>query len=201
MPKTEKTRKHRFTGSLARRVLLVCLTLLVIPLFLHSFFLYRREILIEEQEIVEFLQALSAEMGSELEQKIQYEWKVLSLETPELAKAFQIERVPMPPDAPKQFAVVDAKRDALLVGREMAPGMAFAIAHPIQELLILKKTPFPIDIAFAPHPLHGDEWVESIPIQETQLILTLGTSRNRIAELEQSQIAVRIGLFVLFLGV
>jgi serine phosphatase RsbU (regulator of sigma subunit) len=201
MPQTENTRKHRFTGSLARRVLLVCLTLLVIPLFLHSFFLYRREILIEEQEIVEFLQAFTVELGAELEQKIQYEWKVLSLETPELAKAFQIEKIPLPLGAPKRFAVVDAKREALLVGIETTPGMAYAIAHPVKELLSLRKTPFPIDIAFAPHPPNDDEWVESIPIAETKLVLTLGTSRNRIAELEQSQIAVRIGSFVLLLGV
>ncbi len=200
MPQTEKTRKHRFTGSLARRVLLVCVTLLVLPLFFHGLFLYRRELLVEEAEIVEFLKAFGVELGVEMERKIQLDWKLLSLDAPAVAEAFQIETIQMPSGAAKQFVQVDSARGVLVVGQETEEGEAHVIVHPLAELFALKKTPFPIDVSFAPHLPHPDEWIEKIPIAQTELILTLGTSRDRIAELEQFNLVVRVGSFVVLLG-
>jgi len=199
MPQSEKTRKRRFTGSLARRVVLVCAVFLIVPLFLHSFFLYWREVQVTETEIVAFLKAFGAEKGHEIEETIQFDWKVLSLNGAE--KTFGIQTIPMPADASKQFVQLDREKQTLIVGREIESGQAHVLVHPLNELLAFLQTPFPMDALFAPHLPHPDEWIESIPIAGTDLVLTLGTSRDRIAELEQTHLMIRIGSFVLLLGI
>ncbi len=201
MNETHKITKQSFAGSLARRVILVCLTLLIAPLFINSFFLYWREIQIEEREVVDFLKAFGVQKAADLERLIQMEWGLLSVETPALAKKFQVQKVPLPQGVSEPFAVLNDRQSALLVGIKADASTAYAIAHPLEKLLVLENAPFPIDVAFAPHAPHADEWVESFPVAGTDLVLTLGTSRSRIRELQQSLILLRVGSFIVLIGI
>jgi sigma-B regulation protein RsbU (phosphoserine phosphatase) len=82
----------------------------------------------------------------------------------------------------------------------MEGGMAKVISHPLQEILSIQNPPFPIDIQFEPIE---NQWTEEFPIPNTKLTLSLGTSDERIYELQTGRILLRIATFlllVLFLG-
>lgn len=200
MANFHKKPKHRFEGSLARRVILVCLALLIVPLFINSGFLYWRELQLEEQDVQDTMKAVGTDKAEDIARQIQTDWTLLSVQNPAVAKAFQIERVPLPEGASERFAILDPQRDVLVVGVKADSSMAYVIAHPTKDLFYLPPTPYPIDIAFAPHLPHDEEWVENFPIQDTNLVLTIGTSRTHVRQLQQSLILYRVGVFIALIG-
>lgn len=198
MPKTEK--KITFSGSIARRFLFVFLVLLVLPLTLHTFFLYRREILLEEADIRSTMKGLASLLAAQISNTVQTDWKVLDAESPELMKLFKIEKIAPPSEAPDHFLFINKKRNCLLVGLNKCPTEAHAIAHPLQQLLALPNAPFPIDATLS-ELNKSDLWTEAVPIENTPFILTLGTSSQRIADLQKSHLLFRLGSFLFLLFV
>ena len=198
MPKTNK--KITFSGSIARRFLFVFLVFLVIPLTLHTFLLYRREILLQEADVRSTMKGLATLLSNQITHTLQADWKVLDAESPQLIKSFKIEKIAPPSDASDHFVFISKRRDSLLAGLKKSTTEAHAIAHPLPQLLALPNAPFPIDVSLA-ELNKTDLWTESVPLENTPLTLTLGTSSQRIADLQKSHLLFRLGsfLFLLFI--
>ncbi len=193
MPKLEK--KITLSGSLVRRVLLVCLSVLVLPLLIHTFLLYDREIELEEGDIRSAMRGMGATLAEQIGQRIVYDWKILDAETPALIKAFQIQKLLFSKEMGDHFVLVSEKQKALLVGKKTGPGTGHVIAHPLKDLLVLQQSPFPIDLSLGNGLAGNDQWTESFPIVPG-LVLTAGTSAERIGDLQWSRLLFRIGSFL-----
>lgn len=191
-----KERKKSYSGSLARRVLLVCLVLLVLPLFVHSFFLYYREIRIAEQDVRATLKGNGMEIAQRISELIQIDWKILAAQTPALVKAFQIEQISSPPESGEQFVMLDEEQGLLLVGRRVL-NSAYAISHVLKSLLSVENAPFPIEVSLSDEKPSLSKWIESFPIEGTSFSLHLSTSKKYITELQTSYLLFRIGSFIL----
>ncbi len=114
-------------GSLAQRALLVSLCLLVIPLFFHSFFLYRSEYQETLADAKENLTLAVKAQKAILEQRIHLQWQMLDGG----GAAFEVSK---PPGLPDYFAFIDLEKHALYVGKEISKGRAIAVANPMDEV-------------------------------------------------------------------
>lgn len=181
----QKITKPASAWNLAGRAFVICFAFLIIPLFIHSFFQYRREIHIVEQNTRSSLQAAGWQMGKRIEDLVVRDWAILSAN----CSGFPIQHV-----APRhgKYAFIDGSN--LVVGMD---GLAFT--HPLQEVLALKETPFPMNASFSPDL--QDEWIESFQIHNTELTLYLGTKSSAVPQLQWSNLIFRIGSFVLLFGI
>lgn len=204
MPQNDKTKKVMFRASLAQRAFLVCLAFLIVPLFIHSFLLYGREIRLKEQDVRTDLRAIGSEMAQRISDLIHIDWQILEVKSvgwSPLAAVFHAEKIAAPPNVPSHFAVINEQRKSLLAGVLVSQKEARAIAHPLVELLSLKEpASFPIDASFGNDSLHQDQWVEQFDLPGTDLILLLGTSSLRIYELQKSHVILRVATFLLLVG-
>ena len=76
-------------GSLAQRAVLVSLCLLVIPLFLHSIFLYRREYQDTLAVVKEDLALTAKGQKAILEERITIQWEILDAAADQPDPAFR----------------------------------------------------------------------------------------------------------------
>jgi sigma-B regulation protein RsbU (phosphoserine phosphatase) len=190
-------KKITFSGSLAWRTSIVCLVFLIAPLLVHTFMLYRQEISIAEADVRSCLKAVGGEIAERISERVDFDWQILDVKycSATLESAFQIERIVMPGKAGVQFAALNEKGDALRVGKFVSEREAKVISHPLKEILFVQDPPFPIDIGFNQiKPI--DQWVERFSIPDTQLSLVLGTSNERIYELQTKHFIFRIASFV-----
>jgi serine phosphatase RsbU (regulator of sigma subunit) len=196
MPQTNKTKKTHFKGSLARRAFLISLALLILPLLIHSFLLYAREIRLEEALIRTDLKALGAQTAQKITAQIHTDWELLAGD----AGALPRKTIDLPPSAPARFAQIDPSKDILLVGIAISDTHALVTEHSLSSLLALPAEPsFPIDLSLQPLP--QDQWQEAFPLPDTNLTLTAGTSKQRIYDLKTSHLLFRIGSFLLIVVV
>jgi hypothetical protein len=141
MPQNDKTKKIAFQGSMARRVFLVCLGLLIIPLFIHSFYLYAREFRLQEETVRTDMRALGSEMARRISDLIQVDWQILELKSiglTQLASIFHAEEMLSPSNTPGRFALINQARSALIAGVQQSPTEGRAIAHSLTDLLSLR---------------------------------------------------------------
>ncbi len=199
MQKIEK--KVTFSGSLARRTLIICLLFLIIPLFVHTFFLYQREVEVAEADVRANLKAIGGEMAKRISDQIHFDWQLLNVKlcNVTLEAVFPIKKMAQGGHLSGQFAILNEKKDALLVGRAISNTEVKVLVHPLCELLSIKNPPFPIDTGI--NALESlDRWVEKIPIPQTQLQCVLGTSNERVYELQRQHLFFRIGTFLVFVA-
>ena len=199
MPKENK--KYTFSGSVARRILLICLAVLVLPLFVYTFFLYREEVLLQEQDVRTTMRAVGAEIAQGIGRHIQIQWRLFDGATPALVKLFQMQSWTPPLTADPYFALINDKD--LIVGKRMGPLKAVVIQSPLSELIAIPQMPFPIDVSLESLSLKQEQWIERFEIEGTHLVLELGTSSERIVNLQWRQILSRVGIFlvlVFFVG-
>lgn len=193
-----KTKKKIFEGSLARRAFLICFALLIFPLFVHTFLLYRKELQDEEKIIRTDLRAIGAKEAQHLSEQIHADWQLLE----NRANWLDLQAIPFPTGETSRFAVLDAEKQSLITGIAVSETNAIAVEHPLETLLSLPEPPsFPVDISLIPNALANDQWQESFPIQDTNLTLTVGTSSQRIYALQISQLILRIASFLFFVAV
>lgn len=114
---------QEFRGSLTRRIVLIGLAVLVIPLALHSLFLYYQEYLQAAQGLMRTLVFFAEGRVGLIEEEIQQQLDALDgcpADSTQCARVFQIERGTPPAGVPRgenPFFWVDFAAQRLLVGR------------------------------------------------------------------------------------
>lgn len=195
MPKENKTQKINFEGSLARRAFLICLLLLILPLLIHSFLLYAREIRLVEHNLRLDLRAIGAEASMRLSERIHMDWHLIETRESNLS----LKAAPLGPNTPHYFVKL-ADPETILIGVAISPTEALIAQRSLLPFLILPESAsFPIDMTLGSLP--EDQWQETFPIQDTELLLTLGTSRQRIHDLQTLHLAFRIGSFLFLIAI
>lgn len=195
MPQENKTKKINFEGSLARRAFLICLLLLILPLTIHSFLLYAREIRLIEQNLRLDLRAIGSEAAERLSERIHMDWRLIESKDSNLA----LKTIPIESNTPRYFAKLQ-NPETLLLGVATSPNEALTAERSLLPFLTLPESAsFPIDMSLGALP--EDQWQESFSIQDTELLLTLGTSRQRIHDLQTLHLAFRIGSFLFLIAI
>lgn len=148
------TKKHHPSGSFSRRILLVTILLLVIPLFFQSILLYREEYKQKLEDVSHDLDLLAKERVHFIKEIIQVNSYLLDTfphnETfcggPPIdecgtkegplahVKRLYIERIPMPQGVGNRFVLASKSREALLVGKRDSNGQALVIPIPFSTL-------------------------------------------------------------------
>jgi sigma-B regulation protein RsbU (phosphoserine phosphatase) len=214
MAKGNFPQKLHPSGSLARRVLLVCLCLLVVPLFLHTFLLYQQEYRQRIEDAEGLLRMIGEGEKELLEEIIEAEWQILetvSKDVSEHSKDLQIFVLPLPNGVRGRFALPSEKREALIVGIETSGRRAFAMAIPYQNILrrlsAFEKTPFPISLAIVSQDgkiLAGSRQSDALsvdfPIETARISLSLTASRGTIQGLHERDVFFRFLSLLLFVG-
>lgn len=136
-------------GSLTRRILLISLCLLVLPLLVHSFYLYREEYKLDLEDAKRTLETFGAGRFALLEEEVEDTW--LELDAIVMGQvdgigAFGVER-----------GVVDRKEEkflsvhgtTLIVGRKIKENEALLKQIPLQKWLKpLEHALFPAQVSF-----------------------------------------------------
>ncbi|HSX27132.1 MAG TPA: SpoIIE family protein phosphatase [Chlamydiales bacterium] len=212
------TKKHHPTGSLARRVLLVSLLLLVIPLFLQSLFLYRQEYKQKLEDVQEILTILAKEREGLIQQMILMDWALLDAvihDVPEHSKQLKIEEVLLRDQEEDHFTKLDRRRDALLVSKKESYTNALVIPIPftqfIERLSEEKDSPYPIRMALldqkgrvlAENMKVSDEDLLTVkePVEGTAMTLVLTVPIASIQDLQKKDYYYRIAILILSVGV
>lgn len=214
------TKKPHPTGSLARRVLLVSVLLLAIPLFLETLFLYRQEYKQKFKDTQEILFVLAKEREGIIQQTILSNWNILEIASSDpgkYGKQWKIESLPLQTQVADQFTLSSRRREALLVGRKMSSQRALVIAVPfsqlIQRMAEEKDSPYPIRMAIvgpdnkvlaqnmAPRSDDSDLLMVKEPIENTDLTLDLTIPPDLIRELQKKNYYFRLASILFFFGV
>jgi serine phosphatase RsbU (regulator of sigma subunit) len=134
----------------------VSLCLLVVPLFLHSLFLYWSEYKDTLADVMENLELTAKGQKAILEERITVQWQMLDADAavsdPELMKILEIFEMPMPSGLPNHFAVISLQKDALFSGKRISVQGAIAVSTPIDhvfdQLTDFEKAAYPLSLAF-----------------------------------------------------
>lgn len=178
--------------TLIGKAFLICFGFLILPLIIHSFLLYFHEIRLEQEEIRLFMQTIGTQIEKKISDQIQDDWKVLDSNSPPIFQFFSVQSSAKPLSPSKQFAIIQNKQ--LLIGKNIDNKGSIFITHPLEKFLYLNKPPFPIDIVI--DTPFKDQWVERFPIPNTKMQLVLGTSPNRVYDLQWSHLLFRVGSFI-----
>jgi sigma-B regulation protein RsbU (phosphoserine phosphatase) len=144
--------------------------------------LYYKEIRMAEAEVRSSLKAIGGEMARRISDQILFDWCLLDGGI-----------------GNGNGNGVRVEGEQLKVFKVVSEDETRFIAHPIKELLTVVDAPFPIDAGFNT-PLKQDQWVETFPILESKITLSLGTSNERVYELQKSHLFFRIGTFIVLVG-
>src|SRR3990167_9179214 len=129
-------------GSLARRAVLASLALLVIPLLLHSLFLYRNEYESSLIDAKENLALIARAEQSILQERIELEWDILdALAASDLTQMQKLNVFEMSPpsNAADHFAVINVRRATLVVGKKISERRSLAMATHLDQLFEDRK--------------------------------------------------------------
>ncbi len=143
------------------------------------------------------MKAIGAELARALGHQIELEWTVLDSATPALLNQLRVESWTAPANARLHFALVSGSD--LLVGKREEARVAKVFRHPLSQILLIQDPPFPIDVGLAGTLPRNEQWIEQFSIGETQLQLEVGTSSERIANLQCKWLLLRVGLFLFLL--
>jgi serine phosphatase RsbU (regulator of sigma subunit) len=142
--------------SLAQRAVIVSLCLLVVPLFLHSIFLYREEYEQTLSDVKENLSIMASGQKAILEERISAGWEILDAAAAKTDPAFlqqlKIFEMPAQSDLPDHFASLSLQDSSLLTGKKISSSSALVIAAPLDtvfaQLTHFEKSSFPVSLAF-----------------------------------------------------
>lgn len=207
-----------FSGSLTRRVFLISLFLLIIPLFFQSLFLYRQEYETKLEDVKQILDWIGKEREAAIEQLIQMDWNILDFVGGDIdkhRKEFQIERVNLPQGVGDKFAISSVRRGALLVGKKETSNYALVIPVPFDELIAnLQNEHFPYPIRMALIDDQGKLLAENmkvrassnllvvkedVPSADFNLIITI--PEDLIEGLHKTDYYYRLAILVFFVGI
>lgn len=212
------TKKTEVPGSIARRILIIVVLLLVIPLALQSFFLYRQEYEQKLRDVEEDLQILADERAHFINETLQMDWQLLeetppgeSCSVPRNVKRLYIEKIPLPPGAKGRFVAISSSREALLAGLAVSDTAALVI--PVPFAAIGKDLPRAYQVQIALIGANGkvfwenqelkekDALVTKSPIGDTGLSIQLTVDKGEIHGLYLQSYYLRFATLVFFVGV
>ncbi len=211
------TKKHPPTGSLVRRILVIAILLLVIPLFLQSLFLYRQEYNQKLGDVEADLRMLGKERVHFIQEIIRMDWVFLDAQKNERVfggnvKQLYMERIPLPQGVSEHFLLVNRGRNALLVGKRESNTSALVI--PIPFSLIARDMPsaYPIQLSLIESKektvWESRKFTEAsglvqvkIPIPETPLTFRLAIEKKQLHALHLESYYFRFATLVLFIGI
>lgn len=173
--------------------------LLVIPLFLQSFFLYRQEY---EQKLADTradLNMLIEERVAFIEEILQLNWEILEMDV----KPFYIETIERPPSTGR-FVIVDAAREALIVGIDTA-GIEIPFTQLIKDLPRAYPVRFALlndqkQVVWENQKSEKDSLVAQEPLQNTNLSLEMSVATRHIQGLHLQSYYWRIAALLFFVG-
>ena len=214
MTETKKRIKIHAIGSLAQRAVLISLCLLVVPLFLHSLFLYRHGYQIKLIDVEEDLLIISHAQKTILEERMQIEWQLLDQLTNdrEMMSRFNVQEILLPQGVSEHFAIANTPQDALLVGKQISPTKAIVLAtsfDPIfEQLTAFVKTTYPISVSLIDaqgKALAGAKQETSfsvtLPIKGANFLLYLSIPEGAVEELHRSDYLYNFLSLLFFVGV
>lgn len=205
--------KRQPTGSLARRVVLISLLLLVLPLVLDTLFLYRQEYREWLSEAEQILQMVGEGEKIYLEEKIELSWKILDVigdDAPTHAEKFQVISVQVPSNVADHFVIPSSRNEALLIGKKEGQKKALAIKVSYQEILgqfaQFQKAPYPISLALVGEEgkvfvgeVALDALSVKLPLKETEVFLLLSTSIQSIRTVYEKEALFRFVSLLIFI--
>lgn len=142
-------------GSLATRALVVSLCLLVLPLFLHTLYLYRSDYEDNVNEAASYLRLTARAQKEILDDKIEREWSLLDAAISEnsllSSPHFEMIETEVPSSLQDYFVLVDQKTNAFWVGKILHANLAWVIATPLsilfRDLTDFEEKTFPTSLA------------------------------------------------------
>ena len=133
-----KIRIKSAKGSLAWRALFVSICLLVLPLFLHTIFLFHADYKHNEEDVSSVLHLTADAQKSLLNLRVRLDWKILDA-TQRASEAdltsLQIQKIPTPSGVDTYFVTVDPTKNALIVGKQIDASLSLALATPLEDVL------------------------------------------------------------------
>ncbi len=209
------------TGSLARRAVVVSLCLLVLPLLLHSLFLYRADYEYNLKVVSSTLKLTAEAQKSLLEERLQIQWKILdAVKEPQEMQHLGIKKIALPPGAGNYFAIVGIDPDALagmdpdtlIVGKKIDEASALMIATPLDRLFEMmtrfEEDVFPTSLSFIDekgNALAGAKQETTLfvqlPIQGANFFLYLSVPEGAVEELNKSDYIYHFLSLLFFIGV
>lgn len=207
------SKKHHPSGSLSRRILIVAILLLVIPLFFQSFFLYNQEYHQQLDDVQGDMALLAKERVHLIEQVVQLDWSILDgVDSLTNVKRFYIQRIPLPPGVDDQFIMVGKRQEALLVGKKESNFNALVI--PIPFTIIGRDLPSSYPIHLSLIDARGKVIWENrklgqqkdlIEVKEalpgTEATLSLSIEKERFKSLHFETYMFRFATLLFFVGV
>lgn len=203
-------------GSLAQRAVIVSLCLLVVPLFLHSIFLYREEYQQTLADVKENLSIMANGQRAILEERNSLGWQVLDAAAAKTEPAFMqqlhIFEMPMPSGLPDHFATFSLQDNSLLTGKKISSSSALVIATPIDtvfnQLTHFEKSSFSPSLAFVDkggNPLIGAHQETPIsiqlPVERADFFLYLSIPEGDIERLHKAWYFFHFLTLLFFIGV
>lgn len=214
MTDSKISKKKQPTGSLSRRILATAILLLVIPLFLHSIFLYRQEYKQTLAEWTEDLDVVAKERAHLIKEIVQLNWAlldVLSANETLVAGPYCAEKIPLPPNTSEHFVLFSKSKDAIVIGKKHSETTAFVMTIPFSD--IGKEIPFvhPVQISLVdPNGkviwanMKFKEKVDLLqvkePIPHTDFFLNLSMDKQKIEGLHLDTYYFRFASLVFFVG-
>lgn len=203
-------------GSLAQRAVLVSLCLLVIPLFLHSLYLYRSEYQDTLSDVRDILSITANGQKAVLEERITIQWEILDAaaekKEPGFMQDLKIMEIPMPSGLADHFAIISLREDSLFTGKRISSTGAIAISTPIDtvfdQLTDFEIADYPLSLAFVNQ--EGEVFVGAkqktplfieIPIEGANFFLYLSIPEGAVQRLHKEWYVFHFLTLVFFVGV
>ena len=202
-------------GSLAQRAVVVSLCLLVVPLFLHSLFLYRSEYRAELADVQENIELTAKAQKAILEERLGVQWQILDAAATQRGSDFKkqlgIIEISMPSGVPDHFVVVNLRDDVLLAGKKISPTEALAIPTGIEamfdQLTDFEKAQYPLSLSFVNaqgKALIGAKQETSLyvqlPIEGADFSLHLSIPEGAVARLHKEYYYFHFLTLLFFIG-
>lgn len=209
------SKKFHPAGSLARRVIFVCLALLVVPLFLHSFYLYRLEYREKIADVELTLRVLAEAQETLLQERIALQWNRLDAidsDTNPIAQRLGVKTIALPKGVSGQFAIADPDYKGLVVGRQVSENEAYVLITSFPELLRelsrIRDVHYPVSIALVwkEGEMLGGQiqasslWVE-VPVKMSNFSLFLTVPHSVIESIQYQKYLYRFLGLLFFIGV
>lgn len=205
MGKRDRSRK----GSFALRILLVPVFLLVIPLFIESFFLFQEEYRMQIKDIRGDLALLAEERARFIEEMIHLDWAFLdALDGSSPFRLGPIKRIEKPKGVEPFFLLANRSKNKLLVGKVETPDTALVIGIPFSLIgaSIPKKYPVHLALFASSKPIwEQSEKLPSVievkrPILGTDLVIVLSVSQKALRKMHLQNYYLRFFTLLFFVG-
>jgi len=194
--------------SLSWRVVWISLCLLVIPLFLHTFFLYQQEERQRLREVNSTLEVIGNLFRAYLISEIAADWRII--EATGTPGTFGIHEINTPAGAPRKFTYLNRQTQSLDVAIQAITGQSLALSIPYQNILdqlaYLEKFPYPLALELkegntvlaGTSPSNSLSYEFALP--STELSITLSVPSDAVRGIHERGVILRSLSLIGFIG-